>query len=115
MKENTAISLSTAIKWVNAWRQKADISGEDFIASQIPMADATAIMAETKAVNIRGYNGYDEATQSYKLILVGIDDKGNDIIPTGNPETTEESGIYDLTLPCPNTCSVTSPLFAGKI
>ena len=115
MKENTAISLSTAIKWVNAWRQKADILGEDFIASQIPMTDATAIMAETNAVNIRGYNGYDEATQSYKLILVGIDEKGNDIIPTGNPETTEDSGIYDLTLPCPNTCNVTSPLFAGKI
>lgn len=112
MKENTAISLSTAQKWVEAWSKK-NISGENFIASLIPMYDANQIIAEG-AVNLRGYNGYDEEAGLYKLILVGVDEKGNDIISTANPDREDGSGIYDLTLPCPNTCSTTSPLFIGN-
>jgi hypothetical protein len=112
MKQNSSISLATAIKWINAWKHKTDISGQAFVASLIPMEDATGIINE-KAVNLRAYNGFDEEKQLFKLILVGVDALGNDIVPDGDPESTDNSEIYDLTLPCPNTCPNESPLFTG--
>lgn len=107
----TSISFDTACTWIKAWRAKNDIPGDNFIASWIPMADAQRIIAETNATDLRAYNGYDEVNKLYKLILVGVDANGNDIISIEDPSSPINSQIYDLTMPCPNTCDNSSPLF----
>jgi len=108
---DTLISFDTACTWIKAWRAKTEISGNNFVASWIPMEDAKRIIAETNAVDIRAYNGYDEVNDLYKLILVGVDTNGNDILSIADPINPKGSMIYDLTMPCPNTCDNSSPLF----
>lgn len=115
MIESTSISFDTARTWIKAWRATMNISGDNFIASWIPMADAQDIIADANAVDIRAYNGYDEVNKLYKLILVGVDANGNDILSIEDPTNPKGSKIYDLTMPCPNTCDNMSPLFTQTI
>ena len=107
MPVNNPIPLEIAEAWAKAWQDKTAISGSSFKASLIPMADILSIQNDANAVNIRAYNAYDEENDEYKLLLVGVDENGNDIIDVSSANTK----IYDLTLPCPDTCDQNSPLF----
>jgi len=106
----TQVDIVTALKWVTAWRSHPDVPCNNFIASQIPLEDTIGIQSETGAVALRAYNGYDADNNLFKLLLVGIDNAGNDLIDV----LSVNSQIYDLTLPCPDTCCYTSPLYTGQ-
>ena len=47
--------------------------------------------------------GVDESG-TQKLMLVGVNSAGNDMIDAGHL-------IYDHTMPCPSSCDTSSPLF----
>lgn len=103
MPENT-ITLETAQKWAANWRSNPD----NVYAHLIPMIDFTKLSMEKDVANIRGYMGIDEKGKN-KLMLVGIDSNGKDLI-----DSSKEQYIYDFTTPCPNTCDIDSPLFTLK-
>lgn len=104
-----AIPTSTAVTWVNNWRDpNRTISIADIKGFFVPHDDVQKAMAETGAENIRMYIGLEineDETHEFHLLVVGVDGDGNDLID-------EETGlyVYDFTRPCPPTCSATGPL-----
>lgn len=101
MPTNT-ISLATAQAWAKNWR---DNQPDTVKAYLIPQVDITELMGEPNVQDVRAYCGIDE-NGNYKLMLVGVDANGVDLI-------NEAAGayIYDFTEPCPRTCDTTSPLY----
>lgn len=51
-------------------------------------------------VGTRIYHGVDPDTGAKEVVLVGVDQNGNDMLGM----------ILDLSKPCPNTCSCANPL-----
>ncbi|MEW5675191.1 hypothetical protein ABGT15_02655 [Flavobacterium enshiense] len=96
------ITLETAQAWAQKWRATP---GATVKAHLIPQIDITQLMNEEGVVDVRAYIGIDETGEN-KLMLVGVDANGNDLIDDANGQY-----IYDFTRPCPDTCDVKSPLF----
>lgn len=97
-----AICLEKAITWAQRWT--SDPSNK-VKAHLIPLSDFTSIFVEVGVANVRAYIGIDDEGCN-KLMLVGVDEHGNDLID-------EEIGdfVYDFTKPCPDTCDVKSKLY----
>lgn len=97
-----AVPLETAIKWIKNWQLKELISGLEIKAHMIPQKDVYDIFTKDPNVeNLRGYNAIDD-DGVYKFLLVGVDDKGDDIVDYDNGYY-----VYDMTTPCPSVCSNT--------
>lgn len=83
-------------------------------AYTISVDDLKKLSEEPGVSGIRIYFGYMQQDPeplvgdnfSMRLMMVGVDANGNDIILSGEGR----SGIYDHFEPCPNTCDVNSPL-----
>jgi hypothetical protein len=104
MAENT-ITLQQAQEWATTWRSDPSNTVK---AHLIPNVDITQLLNEESVVDVRAYIGVDENGVN-KLMLVGVDIDGNDLIDDANKQY-----IYDFTKPCPNTCDVDSPLYTLK-
>jgi hypothetical protein len=100
---NNAIDLKEAKEWAQLYR-KANPDG--VIAYLIPKIDMTQLLNQEGVADFRAYLGYDPNMQMEKLMIVGVDENGNDLI-----NAQKGNLIYDMTSPCPKTCDVTSPLF----
>lgn len=107
---NHHLDLQDAVDWTKKWRQDNPTSLKAFL---VAFSEVTDIMAETNAASFRVYFGLDD-TGAEKLILVGVDGSGNDII---NPvvDGHQISGTYDFNTPCPPTCDPLSPLMTGRM
>ena len=105
MSQNT-LKLSTAQEWAALYREK---NPDSVIAYLIPGIDFTQLISQDNVVNIRAYVGIDPETGLQKLMLVGVDAQGNDLISEKDKEY-----IYDFTQPCPQQCDINSPLFNLK-
>jgi hypothetical protein len=101
MSKNT-ITLATAQAWAKNWRANPNNVIKAYL---IPQDDITQLMAEADVQDVRAYCGID-GTGEYKLMLVGVDKNGNDLI-----NEAVGANIYDFTMPCPSICDVNSPLF----
>jgi hypothetical protein len=97
-----AICLDDARTWAERWTSDPINKVK---AHLIPRIDITELFAEDGVVDIRAYIGIDDEGCN-KLMLVGVDKDGNDLID-------EEKGdlIYDFTKPCPDTCDIKSKLY----
>ena len=102
MPTNT-ITLVQAKSWAKRWNTTAPSNKTK--AYLIPQEDITQLMQEAGVVNVRAYNGIDD-TGVYKLMLVGVDANGKDMVDEANGQY-----VYDFTQPCPKVCDTTSPLF----
>jgi len=100
--DTNTIPLGQAQDWAAKWRSNP---ANTVKAHLIPQADITQLYAKTDVVDIRAYLGID-ANGIQKLMLVGVDASGNDLI-----DSKTGHYIYDFTTPCPTMCSVRSPLF----
>ena len=113
-----AISYTTAVTWMRAWRNLSDadkgtaMSGSK--AMLIPSDDVSALMRETGAAGLRCYYGYGSSGEGdpirFRFIVVATKDNGTaetDILIGDPPNYT---GIYDFCVPCPNTCDKASPM-----
>lgn len=96
------ITLAQAQEWATNWRKNPANVTKAFL---IPEVDFTQIIAAGKAVNIRAYLGINDANEN-KLMLVGVDANGNDLIDDKNGYY-----IYDFTDTCPSICDINSPLY----
>lgn len=103
--EENVISLETAQIWAARWRENP---ANTVKAHLIPRVDINELLAEKYVVDVRAYIGVDGDGVN-KLMLVGVDADGNDLINENNGQY-----IYDFTQPCPNTCDVESPLYTLK-
>lgn len=82
--------------------------------SKLPDNGVRAYMAIDTTNGAGKDNGYGE-----KLVIVGTERKvqnggevlHNDIIHNQQNPTSEDSGIYDFTTPCPSECDQNSPLY----
>lgn len=97
-----AVTLENAIQWTKRWQLKELISGLEIKAHMIPKKDVEDIFGKDPNVaHLRGYNAIDD-DGVYKFLLVGVDDKGDDIVDYDNGYY-----VYDMTTPCPSVCSKT--------
>jgi hypothetical protein len=103
MAENT-ISLETAQRWATNWREKQPDIVKAFLIPQEDILELYKHITEGGGQDVRGYLGIKDDGE-YKLMLVAVDSKGNDLI---------DLGIYDMTKPCPDSCDIDSPLYTLK-
>lgn len=95
------ITLDQAKAWAKSWRNNPpkDLAKGHLITGQA----LTELLASEGVVNVRAYMGVDESGIQ-KLMLVGVNSAGNDMIDAGHL-------IYDKTEPCPSCCDTNSPLY----
>jgi len=96
------IPFSDGVDWTKAWQNEYDLKSILFASG-----DLEAIFDEYDADTIRVYFGLDTATDQHKIILIGVDDYGNDV-------DTEE--VYaNVASPCTSydktTCDTSSDLY----
>jgi hypothetical protein len=103
MDENT-ITLETAQTWATNWRKDQPDTVKAFLIPQEDIIELYNQITKNGAQDVRGYLGIKEEGE-YKLMLVPVDPKGNDMI---------DLGIYDFTKPCPKDCDTMSPLYTLK-
>ena len=118
MSKKNTISLDTAKKWTKKWRQKESTYNKyhECKAFNIPKIDLQEVLAVKGVASIRAYLGVDENNVE-KLMIVGVDEKGKDMIPTSDDIALkgdqDDGGIWDFTEPCPISCDESSPLYGG--
>ena len=113
-----SIPLSDACRYTRRWRDAGNTVKAFTIDKQelIDIFDELGRKHLSEVTEVRVYFGIkDDGKEA--LVLVGVDAEGNDITSFYKPgETTqrvegeEESGTYDFTRPCPDTCDEGSPL-----
>ncbi len=105
MTNQNVLPLDVAKEESANWRAIANEKfGEGYIkAFNIPLVDLTQILAEG-ATSVRAYLAASEDGEK-KLLLVGVDAQGNDMIDYENGQY-----VFDFTTPCPPTCAPNSPL-----
>jgi hypothetical protein len=117
-KRNT-ITLKVAKNWTKRWRKLESKynSYNECRAFNIPLKDLQEAIDEG-AHSVRAYIGVQELTVEgaavhiEKLLIVGVDKDGKDMISSSNGEDLDAEGgeIFDFSEPCPTTCDDGSPL-----
>jgi hypothetical protein len=94
------ITLDEAKNWAKKWRTSPpkELAYAHLIKGEV----LSAILAAENVVDVRAYMGVDE-NGDQKLILVGVDANGKDLIDANHL-------IYDRTNFCPPGCDASSPL-----
>lgn len=116
------VSLTDAITWTDNWRHSAHrLKANSFL---FPIDDFQALLKEPGVEGIRMYMGlrineHNEIME--KMLCVGVDGNGNDIIPllhrgqsNDDPEDGD-TGIYDFSHPCPPLCRDSSSVLTGSL
>ena len=119
--DKKSISLETAKKWAKEWRENESSYNKynDCRAFNIPKSDLVNVLKENIA-SVRGYIGVavficpdtGEKIHMEKLMIVGVDEDGKDMISSKDGLTLDDKSelIYDFSDPCPNLCDPKSPL-----
>lgn len=106
------VNLSTAIDYTQRYRRSAPASEK---AGFFFTKGIATLLAQPGVVGMRIYHGLD-ANGRYRMVLVGVDEKGNDIVriprPRGakNTRAAGDAFLLDTHLPCPPICPPDSPL-----
>ena len=113
-----SIALSDACRYTRRWREAGNTIRAFTIDKQelLDIIDELGVKHQKEIKQVRVYFGIKD-DEKEALVLVAVDEFGNDITSFMKPgETTqkvegeEESGTYDFTRPCPDTCDEGSPL-----
>ena len=122
MKKQNTISLKKAKKWAKEWRDDEASYNKYFEcrAFNIPKIDLIEVLQEDGVESIRAYIGVEKTTNQKngentfeeKLMIVGVDGNGKDMISSSDGETLDSGSgnIYDFSRPCPDNCDFSSPL-----
>jgi hypothetical protein len=98
------ITLEQAKNWIKTWRN--NLPKEPAKAHLINKQALLDVMQPVDVVSVRTYLAIDDEGVQ-KLVLVGVDANGKDLID-------ETHIITDRTSPCPPVCDVNNPLFTLK-
>lgn len=99
-QEGDAIDYAVARKWVNNYQNKNSVGNKAHFFGHEIIKD---ILSLEGCVGIRMYYALDDEG-GRQIILVGVDEKGNNIVPGENGRTAEEGVTADASLPCPAYC-----------
>lgn len=125
MKNKNTVSLETAKKWIKEWRDQESTYNKyhRLKAFNIPLIDLQEVIEEKGVSSVRAYIGVakfenhdtkpPEIRYEEKLLIVGVDKNGKDMIKAVDPNVLgdgEGEDIYDFTKPCPDACDDDSPL-----
>ncbi|MBB5636879.1 hypothetical protein HDF26_001705 [Pedobacter cryoconitis] len=107
--EKYRIPLERAVAYTAKWREIQSLNPKDpgtkVRAFNIDIAELQEIIHEIGVEKIRLYIGINDKNKE-TLVLVGVNKDNEDMISVpGEDENTEESGIFDFTHPCPDTCA----------
>lgn len=101
--EGDPIDLVTAKKWASNFRETMT-SSDEIQAHYFGFEIIKQILEQPGCVGIRMYYALDEKGEK-KLLLVGVDAQGENMIPSENGLTTDGGNIVgDYSLPCPDYC-----------
>lgn len=92
------ITLAEAIDFTHAYQEEYPDSTKAYL---VDVDKLNLITAQEDCVSVRIYNGYDTETNTTNLVLVGVNDLGEDMT---------EGIIIERTLPCPPYCPGKSSL-----
>jgi hypothetical protein len=116
---NHAISLPQAIEMTTAFRNQKDkilnpaLAGKNILPTceTFDRAIIDTLLAQPGCVRIRIYYGLQKDL-SLHAILVGVNEKDEDMLPSGDSGEGDEEGgsIAEESIPCPPTCPPPSPL-----
>lgn len=119
---NNTITLAQAKKMTTLFRAQRDsILSPVFQGKNLlPLSEAferaafDKVLARPGCVGLRIYYGMNEDLQ-LRAIIVGINEKGEDMLPSDDPTgtneaTTEEETIIEESIVCPPICPQSSPL-----
>jgi hypothetical protein len=98
---NFTITLDVAKEWAKSWRSNPPAKLAK--GHLVPGDGLRELLAIEGVVDVRAYMGVD-GTGTQKLMFVGVDADGKDLVGANNL-------VYDNTNPCPDKCDPTSPLF----
>ncbi|WP_299672145.1 hypothetical protein [uncultured Polaribacter sp.] len=120
MAEKNTITLKKAKRWTKRWRKMEDSYNDHqhCRAFNIPLIDLQEVTKEPGVASVRGYIGVEkqiiegETVFTEKLIIVGVNAQGKDMISSKDGETLDDDSgrIFDATQPCPDLCDDSSPL-----
>lgn len=107
------ISLSRAIDLTKRHQRSSPASEK---AGFFFLASLKDLLAQPGVYGLRVYHGLDEKGR-YRMVLVGVDQDGNDIVRTRKvlksgavARATGDAILLDGHLPCPPFCAPNSPL-----
>ena len=112
------ITLAEGTALTTNWRNyisAIDANPNYIRAFNIPMVDITSLAKFTKCTSVRAYLSMVTPgdVSTLKVVLVPVDASGNDITGIPGAGDITESTVFDFSSPCPQTCDIDSPLFAG--
>jgi hypothetical protein len=108
------ISLETAIAMTTRYRAQKDtilapgLPGRDLlpISETFDRAAFDGLLAQPGCTGVRIYYGMNESLQ-LRAVIVGVNAKDEDILPT---QTAPDAEILDISKLCPPVCAPASPL-----
>lgn len=101
--EGDPIDLETAKRWAANYRATLK-NPDDVQAHYFGFEIIQQILTQSGCVGMRIYYAIDENGEK-KLLLVGVDSKGENLLPLEGGKTTDGGGtIADFSFPCPSTC-----------
>ncbi len=115
------IPLHQAIKMTTLYRkEKENILNPSFrnkniltLSETFDHADFNTILSQPNCAALRIYYGMDDSLQVH-AIIVGVNDKDEDILPAESPAATDGGGsISEEGTRCPPICPPGSPLNGG--
>ena len=92
------ITLEEAISFTHSYQEEYPNSTKAYL---VDVDKLSLITAQNNCVSVRIYNGYDTETNTTNLVLVGVNNQGDDMT---------EGIIVERTLPCPPYCPNSSSL-----
>ncbi|MFL5787338.1 MAG: hypothetical protein ACJ748_04750 [Flavisolibacter sp.] len=112
------IPLNQAIQMVASYRSLKDDLLKGVLANQVNLPNAESfnrdifdqILKQTGCTGIRVYYSFDPQLQ-LRLVIVGTDASGNDILPSDATAVNSNSGtVGEAGSICPPACAPSSPL-----
>jgi hypothetical protein len=100
--EGDPIDLATAQEWAANYRSVSS-NPDEILSHYFGFEIIQDILKQSSCVGIRIYYAIDE-TGEKKLILVGVDAAGENLLPVAGGGTTEGNIMADYSYPCPTYC-----------
>lgn len=101
--EGDALNLTTAKKWTANYRGTLE-SPDEILAHYFGFEIIQQILKQPSCVGIRIYYAIDD-TGEKKLILIGVDSNGENLLPVAGGRLSEEGNVVaDFSFPCPTYC-----------
>lgn len=106
------VNLATAVDYTQRYQRSAPASEKAGFFYAKGLAE---LLAQPGVHGMRIYHGLDK-NGAYRMVLVGVDEKGNDIVKaapkrgTAKARAAGDAFLLDTHFPCPPYCATDSPL-----